>query len=142
MLTALRRRGGATREGRIGGERHILIGTRGSNLAMTQALGVMHALERAHPGVPFRLEVIRTRGDRDTGPGIRRIAGEGVFTRELGLALIEGRIDLAVHSLKDVPTQVTSGLSLASAVPPREDPRDVIVTRDGRAMALDRKSVV
>lgn len=103
---------------------------------MVQALSVMHALERAHEGLRIRIEAVRTRGDRDTSRSIVELGGTGVFARELELALIEGRIDLAVHSLKDLPTSLAEGLSLARAVPPREDPRDVVVTRDGRAMAL------
>jgi len=103
---------------------------------MAQALAVMHALCRVHPDRRFRVELVRTRGDRDASTSLAAMGAPGVFTRELELALIEGRIDLAVHSLKDLPTALPDGLALAPAVPRREDPRDVVVTRDGRAMAL------
>jgi len=103
---------------------------------MAQALAVMHALCRAREDRRFRIETVRTRGDRDASTSIAAMGATGVFTRELELALIEGRIDLAVHSLKDVPTTLADGLCLAPAVPLREDPRDVVVTRDGRTMAL------
>ncbi|MBN2582786.1 MAG: hydroxymethylbilane synthase [Planctomycetes bacterium] len=119
-----------------GTQREVVIGTRGSDLAMAQTLAVQQALIRAHPQLRCRIETIHTRGDRDTARSIRAMGGVGVFTRELELALIEGRIDLAVHSLKDMPTQQDDGLCLAAAVPEREDPSDVIVTRDGRAMVL------
>jgi hydroxymethylbilane synthase len=116
-------------------QRDIVIGTRGSDLAMAQALAVQHSLLCAHPHVRCRIETIRTRGDRDTATGIRAMGGTGVFTRELELALLDGRIDLAVHSLKDMPTQPSEGLCLADAVPQREDSRDVLATRDGRTLA-------
>ena len=103
---------------------------------MTQTLEITHTLGRLHEKVTFRVETITTRGDRDTGRSIRAMGAVGVFTRELELALVEGRIDLAVHSLKDIPTVQPDGLCLAAAVPRRQDPRDVLVTRDGRAMAL------
>jgi hydroxymethylbilane synthase len=116
--------------------REIVIGTRGSDLALAQTLAVQHDLLRAHPHLRCRTETIRTRGDRDTASSIRSMGGTGVFTRELELALTEGRIDLAVHSLKDMPTKQPDGLCLARAVPPRENPSDVLVTRDGRTMAF------
>ena len=117
-------------------QREIVIGTRGSDLAMTQTLGIVHDLRRLHEKVTFRVETISTHGDRNTTGSISALGAVGVFTRELELALIEGRIDLAVHSLKDMPTAYPDGLCLAAATPERQDPRDVLVTRDGRTMAL------
>jgi len=113
----------------------ILIGTRGSRLAMAQARSIADALAAAHPDRTFRLTVIETRGDRDQASALHRTDGTGFFTRELELALLDRRIDLAVHSLKDLPTVPAEGLRLAPAVPRREDPRDVCVTTDGRPLA-------
>lgn len=79
--------------------------------------------------------IIETRGDRDQAASLERTEGPGFFTRELELALLDRRIDLAVHSLKDLPTTPADGLRLAPAVPRREDPRDVCVTADGRPLA-------
>ena len=90
-------------------------------------------LEATGPSV--RMEVIRTTGDRDQDSPLSGISGKGIFTRELDLALLEGRIDLAVHSLKDLPTDLEHGLALA-AVPKREDPRDVMVGPEGASATL------
>jgi hydroxymethylbilane synthase len=102
---------------------------------MAQAQTVLQALATAHPDRTFRLVLIETRGDRDQASALHRTDGTGFFTRELELALLDRRIDLAVHSLKDLPTVPAEGLRLAPAVPPREDPRDVCVTTDGRTLA-------
>jgi hydroxymethylbilane synthase len=117
-------------------QREIVVGTRDSHLARAQTLAIVHALREAHGDVSIRVETIATRGDRDREQSLQSIGGTGLFTGELELALAEGRIDLAVHSLKDLPTTPARGLALAPAVPEREDPRDVLVTRDGRALAL------
>jgi hydroxymethylbilane synthase len=102
----------------------LTLGTRGSALALTQSALVREALERA--GHTVQVEVIQTTGDRDQATALSRIGGKGLFTRELDVALLEGRIDFAVHSLKDLPTDPEPGLALAS-VPEREDPRDVLI---------------
>lgn len=111
----------------------LAIGTRGSQLALRQARWVAERLAEA--GRESRLEIIRTTGDklRDAPPA--GIGGKGLFTKEIEEALLEGRIDLAVHSLKDLPTELPAGLRLA-AVPPREDPRDAMV--GGRLAELPR----
>jgi hydroxymethylbilane synthase len=104
------------------------IGTRGSALALAQSGYVRTLLpggESAH-----RLDVIETAGDRNPQASLRRIGGKGVFTKELELALLDGRIDLAVHSLKDLPTEAMPGLAIGALLP-REDPRDALVTLDG-----------
>lgn len=93
-------------------------------MALRQARWVQQKLEDA--GCPTRLEVIRTTGDKITDAPLARIGGKGLFTKELEEALVGRRIDLAVHSLKDLPTALPAGLQLA-AVPPREDARDVLV---------------
>ncbi|MCS7315573.1 MAG: hydroxymethylbilane synthase [Bryobacteraceae bacterium] len=104
----------------------LVIGTRGSALALAQARRVRERLE-AH-GHICRIQVIRTAGDRMPEAPLPEIGGKGLFTRELEEALLEGRIDLAVHSLKDLPVALPEGLWLA-AVPEREDPRDAVVGR-------------
>jgi len=107
----------------------LMLGTRGSPLALTQSAMVRDALERA--GYSVQVEVIQTTGDRDQATALSRIGGKGLFTRELDVALLEGRIDFAVHSLKDLPTDPEPGLALA-AVPEREDPRDVLIGPEGK----------
>lgn len=110
----------------------LVIGTRGSRLALVQAGAVADMLRRAAPHADVRLEVISTEGDRvKSGP--LPSWGSGVFVRDIEYALLDGRIDLAVHSLKDVPAEVPEGLALV-AVPPRADAHDVIVTADGRSL--------
>jgi hydroxymethylbilane synthase len=106
----------------------LRLGTRSSALAQWQAHWVAAQLE-AH-GRAVSLVPITTRGDVQTGQAIGQLGGSGLFTKELQRALLDERIDLAVHSLKDLPTEPVAGLSLA-AVPPRENPRDVLVCRDG-----------
>ena len=113
----------------------VRLGTRGSKLALTQSRSVAEAIQRAH-GVFVELEVIQTRGDQLQDRPLPEIGGKGLFTEALDRALIEGRIDLAVHSLKDLPTTTEPGLRL-SCVPEREDPRDVLVGPAGRAVTLD-----
>jgi len=113
----------------------LRIGTRGSRLARRQTAQVAEALRAAHPDLAVRIETYRTRGDRDRATSLARLPGVGFFVKELERALADGRIDLAVHSLKDVPTRVADGLAVASAVPPREDPRDGLLTREGAALA-------
>ena len=107
----------------------IKIGTRGSELALIQTQLVIDALKGANPGVAFELVVIKTIGDWDSRQDIASL-GIGVFVKELESALLDERIDLAVHSLKDMPSSLTAEFALA-AVPPREDPRDALVSRDG-----------
>lgn len=112
----------------------LKIGTRGSPLAMWQAEHVRRALVEAHPSLTVELEVIRTTGDVLLEPPLSRIGGTGVFTKEIENALLKRRVDVAVHSLKDLPTQLADGLCLA-AVLEREDPADALVSREGRTLA-------
>jgi hydroxymethylbilane synthase len=114
--------------------RALRLGTRGSKLALTQSRWVAEAIERAH-GVGVELEVIRTRGDQIQDRPLPEIGGKGLFTEALDLALVEGRIDLAVHSLKDLPTDLAEDLRI-SCIPEREDPRDVLVGPSGRSATL------
>ena len=113
--------------------RTLIVGTRGSRLARRQTDGVVAALQQSYPDRRFELRVIRTTGDRRPQP-LSEIAGEGVFTKELEEALLDGQIDIAVHSLKDLPTTLHHRLALA-AVTHREDPRDALVAAGGRTLA-------
>ena len=103
----------------------LVIGSRGSKLALTQANLILVQLKSLLPDVDVRIEVIKTTGDVKNDP-LSVIGGKGVFTKELEDALLDERIDLAVHSLKDLPTIVPEGLVI-SAICRREDPRDALV---------------
>ena len=87
----------------------VRIGTRGSMLALVQARAVYDALSAAHPGRTFELSIIKTTGDDVQDVPLSRIGGQGAFTAELETALREGRVDVAVHSLKDLPTRISDG---------------------------------
>ena len=106
----------------------LRIGTRGSQLALTQSRWVQAALQRQHPTLTVELLTIKTTGDRFVDTPLSTIGGKGVFVKEIEEALTDGRVDCAVHSMKDVPTELAPGLVIA-AVPTREDPRDVLVSR-------------
>ncbi len=113
--------------------RTFTIGTRGSRLATRQTEMTLAALSGAHPGSAFDTRTISTSGDRSR-QSLAEIGGRGVFVIEIERALLDGGIDLAVHSLKDLPSAETDGLTIA-AVLPRDDPRDALVSRDGSALA-------
>lgn len=108
--------------------RKIVVGTRGSRLALAQTESVISALRKTNPAVQFTLTRITTQGDRLREMPLHRLPGVGVFVKELEAALLAGEIDMAVHSLKDMPTNVPPGLSLGG-VAARLDPRDALVTR-------------
>src|SRR5215510_11396342 len=105
--------------------RQLVIGSRGSKLALWQAEQARDRLR----GLDVRIEVIKTTGDVKNDP-LSVIGGKGVFTKELEDALLDGRIDIAVHSLKDLPTILPEGLSI-TAICEREDARDALVLRSG-----------
>ena len=109
--------------------RPIKVGTRGSNLALTQTGHVIDALSQANPNIDFEIVTIKTTGDHDQWKNQTPLK-VGVFVRELEAALLDNRIDIAVHSLKDMPSLLTSKLVIA-AVPGREDPRDALISRKG-----------
>jgi hydroxymethylbilane synthase len=102
----------------------IVIGSRGSALALWQAHHI--AAKLAELGEQTRLEIIKTTGDRIQDVPLAKVGGKGLFTKEIEEALLEKKIDLAVHSMKDMPTGVPAGLVIA-AIPEREDPRDAMV---------------
>jgi hydroxymethylbilane synthase len=115
-------------------ERIVWLGTRGSKLARWQTDHVRGALLRAWPGLEAQSRVITTQGDRALDTPLPVIGGKGVFTAELEEELVRGEIDLAVHSLKDLPTTPTPGLTIG-AVLERADPRDALISRDGHTLA-------
>ena len=102
----------------------IVIGSRGSQLALWQARHIAARLEEL--GEQTRIEIIKTTGDKITDVPLAQVGGKGLFTKEIEEALLAGSIDLAVHSLKDMPAALPAGLTLA-AFPEREDPRDALV---------------
>lgn len=111
----------------------VRIGSRGSMLALAQSNWVKRQLEAHYPEAQADLTIIKTSGDRFVDAPIAAIGGKGVFTKEIEDALLRNDIDIAVHSMKDLPTELPSGLTIA-AVPLREDARDVLVSRDGRKL--------
>jgi hydroxymethylbilane synthase len=113
--------------------RLIRLGSRGSMLAIAQSTWVQQQLVRHHHDLQVELSVIKTSGDRFIDRPIARIGGKGVFTKEIEEALLANHIDIAVHSMKDLPTELAPGLTIA-AVPEREDARDVLVTRNHCAL--------
>ncbi len=120
----------------------VVIASRKSLLAMWQAEHVRSALQRLHPGLDVVIDGMTTQGDRVLDRSLSKIGGKGLFVKELEAALLEGRADLAVHSLKDVPMSLEAGLRLA-AVLEREDPRDAFVsTRHASPDALPPGAVV
>jgi hydroxymethylbilane synthase len=108
----------------------FVIGSRGSKLALWQAEWVRARLAKLRPGVEVRVEIVKTSGDVLRDAPLSVIGGQGAFTKELEEALLGGRIDIAVHSLKDLPTVLPEGLRVA-AVTEREDARDALVLRAG-----------
>jgi hydroxymethylbilane synthase len=113
----------------------IRIASRGSELALWQARAVERALLGADPSTPVEIQVVRTTGDRILDVPLAKIGDKGLFTKELDEALLRGDADLAVHSLKDVPTRLPEGLEIV-AITAREDPRDVLIRRDRSAGGL------
>src|SRR2546421_11987625 len=102
----------------------LVIGSRGSQLALWHARWIASRL--AERGCETRIEIIKTTGDKITDVPLAKVGTKGLFTKEIEEALLDGRAHLAVHSLKDLPTELPDGLVLA-AVPDRQDPRDAVV---------------
>jgi hydroxymethylbilane synthase len=113
----------------------LRIASRGSELALWQSRAVQSALTAADPALQVEIDVIKTTGDVIQDVPLAKIGDKGLFTKELDTALLSGAADLAVHSLKDVPTRLPEGLALA-AVTRREDPRDVVILPPGRRGGL------
>ena len=111
----------------------VRIGTRGSPLALWQARWVATALQQHHAGLQTEIVVIKTAGDRNRHDPLPQIGGKGLFVMDIEEALLRGAIEVAVHSMKDMPTDLPDGLHV-SAVPPRAEVRDAFVSQDGRRL--------
>ncbi len=112
--------------------KRIIIGTRGSKLALVQSEGVMEQLRTIHPDHTFELAPIKTTGDKILDAPLSKIGDKGLFTKEIEKELLQGNIHIAVHSMKDMPTMLPQGLVIG-AVTKRLDPRDVFISRDGKS---------
>ncbi len=112
--------------------RNVVIGTRGSPLALWQTNWVKSKLEQLHPGLSVEIKIINTKGDLIVDRSLPELgaSGKGLFTKELEEEMLDGRADLAVHSLKDLPTEIPAGLEIG-AISEREDVRDALVAREG-----------
>lgn len=110
--------------------RSIRVGTRGSKLALWQATYIRQELEKLNPGLHFEEVIIKTEGDLDQKSSLSKIGGQGIFTKEIEKALLNNEIDIAVHSLKDLPSKMPDELKLG-AVPPRGPVEDILITADG-----------
>jgi hydroxymethylbilane synthase len=106
----------------------IRIGTRGSRLALVQTGQVIDILKKSHPGYDFEMVVIKTTGDKILDSPLSKIGDKGLFTKEIENELISGKIDMAVHSMKDMPVQLPSGLMIG-AVTERLNPLDVLISK-------------
>jgi hydroxymethylbilane synthase len=117
----------------------LRLGTRGSMLAQTQSGLVARLLEQRHPGLRVELTIIKTTGDQITEKPLHEFGGKGLFTKELEQALLSRTIDFAVHSFKDLPVTmplVDQADLVIAAVPPREDPRDLLVCYNGKGKTV------
>jgi hydroxymethylbilane synthase len=108
----------------------IVVGTRGSNLALTQTNMVINELKENHPNIEFEVKIIKTKGDILNNIPIDKIGGKEIFIKEIEKELLDGTIDMAVHSMKDMPGELPEGLKL-SFTPKREDCRDILILKEG-----------
>jgi hydroxymethylbilane synthase len=115
--------------------RRLRIASRGSELALWQARAIESALRAADPDLEISIQIVRTTGDRILDVPLARIGDRGLFTKELDEVLLAGDAEIAVHSLKDVPTRLPQGLTIA-AITERADPRDVLICREGLGPSL------
>lgn len=113
--------------------RPLVVGTRQSLLALTQTGWVVDRLCEACPGIEVRTEKIITKGDRILNVTLSKVGGKGLFVKEIERALLDGHIDFAVHSMKDMPAEMPDGL-IIGAIPHRKDPRDSLLSRDGHSL--------
>ena len=119
----------------------VRVGTRGSELAVAQTGWAVDLMRRARPEVEFEIVRIKTSGDRIRDVPLAQVGGKGLFVKEIETALLGGEIDCAIHSMKDLPGEIPQDLVVA-AVPLREDPRDVMITRDRDGWAQRRPGMV
>ncbi len=107
----------------------IRVGTRGSKLALAQTNWVIGKIKEHYPGIQVEIVIIKTKGDKITDVPLAKVGGKGLFVKEIEEALLRKEIDLAVHSMKDVPTELPKGLEIA-IIPKRESPFDVLISRE------------
>ncbi|MFQ8631780.1 MAG: hydroxymethylbilane synthase [Intestinibacter bartlettii] len=108
----------------------LVVGTRGSNLALVQTNWVVDQLKKENPGVEFEIKIIKTKGDLIKDLPLDKIGDKGLFVKEIEKSLLDGEIDMAVHSMKDMPSYLPEGLKFAHS-PKREDPRDALIFKEG-----------
>jgi hydroxymethylbilane synthase len=126
----------------MGNHKKLIIGTRGSQLALYQAYRTKDELEKKHPNLTVEIKIIKTKGDKILDVALSKIGDKGLFTKELEVELLNGNIDLAVHSLKDLPTRFPEGLALG-AVLERGEFRDALVHIDGKKFTeLNKTDVI
>ena len=112
----------------MGKQRKIIIGTRGSLLAVKQTVIVLNMLKKIFTGYKYQIKKIKTSGDKNINKSMFDDSLKNMFVKEIEMELLQGKIDIAVHSLKDMPVNMTDGLCIG-AIPVREDPGDVMVSR-------------
>ena len=122
-------------------DRKLHIGTRGSKLALWQAHWVQAELLKAHPTLSVKIIVIKTKGDKILDVPLAKVGGKGLFVKEIEDALLEDKIDLAVHSMKDMPAELPGGL-IIGAIPQRENPQDVLVSKSGCLAELPEGALI
>ena len=108
----------------------LVVGTRGSNLALVQTNWVVDQLKKENPGVEFEVKIIKTKGDLIKDLPLDKIGDKGLFVKEIEKSLLDGEIDMAVRSMKDMPSYLPEGLKFAHS-PKREDPRDALIFKEG-----------
>ncbi|HKJ43765.1 MAG TPA: hypothetical protein VKA27_16830, partial [Sunxiuqinia sp.] len=111
----------------------LIIGSRGSRLALWQSETVKSELENAHPHLQVEIKIIKTKGDKILDVSLSKIGDKGLFTKEIEQALYDREVDIAVHSLKDLPTELPDNLIIGSILK-RAEVRDVFISKDGRKL--------
>ncbi|MEW9500584.1 hydroxymethylbilane synthase [Jeotgalibacillus marinus] len=114
--------------------RKIIVGSRRSKLAMTQSKWVIEQLKALDPSTEFEIKEIVTKGDQIQNVMLSKVGGKGLFVKEIEQAMIDGEIDMAVHSMKDMPAELPPGLTIGS-IPVREDVRDALISKNGQKLA-------
>lgn len=114
----------------------VVVGTRGSKLALTQTKWVISELEKHYPEIVFETKIIKTKGDLIQNKPLDKIGDKGIFTKEIETELLEGSIDMAVHSMKDMPSELPAGLRFTKTLR-REDARDVLILKEGYSSLED-----
>lgn len=121
--------------------RKIIVGSRRSKLALTQTNWVIEQLKKIHPSYQFEVKEIVTKGDRILDVTLSKVGGKGLFVKEIEQAMLDKEIDMAVHSMKDMPAELPEGLMIG-CVPVREDHRDALISKDHKTLAELPKGAV